>query len=368
MIRLPDQTTDLRVLGPAEPTADVLRAVARAALADDSAEVIDVHAGATGYDYTSIATGGLYRVIGTARTAIGERPWSSFLKVLQHPRHWPLIDQVPPAAAAEIAELFPWRDELDAREQVLPALPTGLRVPDEYAAVDLGDDRVAWWMEDIDVDDDPWPDEAYAWAAHLLARLAARRTAGLPAGASELPAGFAVRKVVDSRGPVLSAVLDDDALWGRPVVADVVDGDFRDDLRRAVALLPGLLDEMATLPTSLPHGDAAPVNLLRPRGSASAPQRSGGVSCAALWGREHCSGRSRWNASTHRRPTSTWRSCGAGPVSRGGCSTWSSGTSPSPRRERGSGRGQPRWRPGRRPGRCAPRACAARPPSCRRGR
>ena len=35
---------------------------------------------------------------------------------------------------------------------------------------------------------------------------------------------------------------------------------------RAVALIPDLLDEMDTLPTSLPHGDAAPVNLLRPRG------------------------------------------------------------------------------------------------------
>lgn len=263
MVRLPDQTTDLRVLGPAEPTADVLRAVARAALADDSAEVTDVHAGATGYDYTSIATGGLYRVIGTARTAVGERPWSSFLKVLHHPRHWPLIEHVPPATAAEIKELFPWRDELVAREQALPALPAGLRVPDEYAAVDLGDDRVAWWMEDIDVDDDPWPDEAYARAAHLLARLAARRTPGLPAGASDAPAGFGVRKVVDSRGPLLAGVLDDDAVWDRPVVADVVDRGFRHDLRRALGMLPALLDEMDTLPTSLPHGDAAPVNLLR---------------------------------------------------------------------------------------------------------
>ncbi|CAN5501581.1 hypothetical protein BH10ACT10_BH10ACT10_18220 [soil metagenome] len=267
MVRPPDQTLDLRVLGPAEPTAEMLRHVARMALADEGAEVTDVHARPTGYDYTSIATGGLYRVTGTASTAGGERPWSAFLKVLHHPRHWPLIEHVPPAAAAEIKELFPWRDELAAREQVLPVLPVGLRVPDEYAAIDLGDDRLAWWMEDIDVDDEPWPDEAYARAAHLLARLAARRTPGLPAGAGDLPAGFAVRKVVDSRGPLLAGVLDDDALWDRPVVAAAVDRDFRADLRRALGLLPALLDEMDTLPTSLPHGDAAPVNLLRPRGA-----------------------------------------------------------------------------------------------------
>jgi hypothetical protein len=64
---------------------------------------------------------------------------------------------------------------------------------------------------------------------------------------------------------MLSGFLDDDALWARPLVADVVDERFREDLRRALALLPDLLDEMDTLPTSLPHGDAAPVNLLRPR-------------------------------------------------------------------------------------------------------
>ncbi len=202
---------------------------------------------------------------GTATGIDGERSWSAFLKVLHHPRHWSLIDHIPPAAAAEIREFFPWRDELDAREQVLPALPAGLRVPDEYAVVELGDDRVAWWMEDIDVDDEPWTDEVYARAAHLLGRLAARRTPGSAAGASDLPAGFAVRKVVDSRGPLLAGVLDDDALWGRPVVAAAVDGTFRDDLRRGLGMLPALLDEMDTLPTALPHGDAAPVNLLRPR-------------------------------------------------------------------------------------------------------
>jgi hypothetical protein len=265
MVRLPDQTSDLRILGPAEPAPDLLRDVARAVLADDDAEVLDAHACPTGYDYTSIATGGLYRVSGTATGIDGARSWSAFLKVLHHPRHWALIDHIPPAAAAEITELFPWRDELDAREQVLPALPAGLRVPDEYAVVELGDDRVAWWMEDIDVDDEPWTDEVYTRAAHLLGRLAARRTPGSAAGASDLPAGFAVRKVVDARSPMLAGVLDDDALWARPVVAAAVDGTFRDDLRRGLGMLPALLDEMETLPTALPHGDAAPVNLLRPR-------------------------------------------------------------------------------------------------------
>ena len=189
MVRLPDQLADLEVLGPAEPTGDLLGSVVRAALRDDSAEVLGAAAVATGYPFTSIATGGLFRVSGTASTTAGERRWSAFVKVLQHPRHWPLIDHVPPQAAAEILELFPWREGLDTHERMLPVLPPGLRVPDVYAVADLDDDRLAWWMEDVDVDDDAWTDERYARAAHLLARLAARRTAGTAAGPVTWPRG-----------------------------------------------------------------------------------------------------------------------------------------------------------------------------------
>jgi hypothetical protein len=257
--------TGLEALGPAEPTGDLLGSVVRAALRDDSAEVLGAAAVATGYPFTSIATGGLFRVSGTASTTAGERPWSAFVKVLQHPRHWPLIDHVPPQAAAEILELFPWREGLDTHERMRPVLPPGLRVPDVYAVADLADDRLAWWMEDVDVDDDAWTDERYARAAHLLARLAARRTAGTTAGTSDLAPGFAVRKVLDARGPLLAAALADDALWARPVVAGTVDTGYRADLARALGAMPDLLDEMDTLPLALPHGDAAPVNLLRPR-------------------------------------------------------------------------------------------------------
>jgi hypothetical protein len=123
-------------------------------------------------------------------------------------------------------------------------------------------------MEDIDVDDDPWSDETYARAAFLLARLAARRRPGTAAGTSELPPGLAVRKVVESRAPMLAGLVADDAAWAHPVVRDHVDPSLRADLSRALDRLPGLLAEMATLPSSLPHGDAAPVNLLRPRGEA----------------------------------------------------------------------------------------------------
>jgi hypothetical protein len=69
---------------------------------------------------------------------------------------------------------------------------------------------------------------------------------------------------VESRAAEFADLLADDAVWSRPLVVDIVDAGYRDDLRRALAEVPRLLSEMDELPTALPHGDAAPVNLLRP--------------------------------------------------------------------------------------------------------
>jgi hypothetical protein len=264
MIRLPDQL-DLPELGAAAPPSPLLTEVARSALRDDGAEVVTAAGSVVAYPFTSIATGGLWRVTGTATTATGERPWRAFVKLLQHPRHWPLQHLVPPAAFEELCLLFPWRDELDIRAQVHDVLPDGLRVPDVYALADLGEDRVAVWMEDIDERDERWIDTTHAAAARLLARLAARRTPDHPAGACSVPPGFAVRKVVDSLAPMLAGALADDALWRRPRVVAALDDEYRADLSRALDRIPTLLEESETLPTALPHGDAAPVNLLRPR-------------------------------------------------------------------------------------------------------
>jgi hypothetical protein len=265
MIRPPDQRVleGMCALGPAMPSPELVADVVRAVTGDAAAEWLSVRAEPTGYRYDSISTGGLYRVSGTAGTVSGTVAWSVFVKVLQHPRHWALIDRIPPQAAQEMKAVFPWRDELTVREQVLPVLPEGLRVPDVYRVADLGGERLAVWMEDIDVDDAPWSLTEYADAARVLARLAARRGPGTAAGACGLAPGFAVRKLVESRTSEFAGLLDDHAVWSRPLVADVVDAGYRDDLRRATATVPRLLSEMDDLPSSLPHGDAAPVNLLR---------------------------------------------------------------------------------------------------------
>ena len=250
---------DLTGLGIAEPSTELLRVVCCRAVGDPAAEPLDATAGPVDHEIASIATAGLHRVTGLARTSAGTRPWSAFVKVLQHARHWSMLPMLPPDRAAELVAVFPWREELDTRAQVLPVLPDGLRVPAHYAVEDLGDDRVAVWMEDVDAVDTPWTPADYERTAYALGRLAARRTPGLPAGDSDLPAGLGVRKLVELRGPIFAATLADDAPWRAAVDAGLVDAGLRDDLARVLDLTPTVLAELDTLPTALPHGDASPV-------------------------------------------------------------------------------------------------------------
>ena len=256
---------DLTGLGIAEPTPDLLRAVCCRAVGDPAAELLGATASPVDHEIASIATAGLHRVTGLASTSAGARPWSAFVKVLQHARHWSMLPMLPPDRAADLVAVYPWREELDTRAQVLQVLPDGLRVPVHYAVEDLGDDRVAIWMEDVDAVDTPWTPADYERTAYALGRLAARRTPGLRAGASDLPAGLGVRKLVELRGPIFAATLADDAPWRAAVDSGLVDAGLRDDLARVLDLTPTVLAELDTLPTALPHGDASPANLLRPR-------------------------------------------------------------------------------------------------------
>jgi hypothetical protein len=154
---------------------------------------------AVAYEPGSPATGALLRVAGA--TADGQ-PWSVFLKVLQHPRHWPRLGQLPVEIRQLFLDRFPWRGEL-----------------------------VAWE----------------------------------PGFADRLPAGAWLRWYSRSRVELSGLpLLDRDEVWDHPLIAGAVDDRLRDDLRALGARVPELLDGMDRLPQAPPHGDASPQNLLVP--------------------------------------------------------------------------------------------------------
>lgn len=212
------------------------------------------------YPFASPATAGLFRVRGTTEE---DRPWSLFAKVLQHPRHWPGIDQVPSQLREDFQANFPWRSELVAWEPAfVAALPRGLRVPVLHRVVDLGEDRLVLWMEDVDIDPGPWDPPRFARTGHLLGGLAARRCDAPALAASSVPAGLGLRRYVDGRVLPMLQVLQRDEFWAHPLVAAVVDGRLRRDLTELAGRLPAVLNRLDRCPQSLPHGDASPQNLL----------------------------------------------------------------------------------------------------------
>jgi hypothetical protein len=214
------------------------------------------------YQPGSPATGALLRVSGT--TGDGE-PWSLFLKVLHHPRHWPRIGDVPAEVRQQFLDQFPWRMELVAwAPGFTDRLPAGMRVPRLYRLAELGDDRLAVWMEDVRVLDGAWDPPRFARAAHALGGLAARRAAPELLAACGLPVGWGLRSYHRSRVEFVLPLLDRDELWAHPLLAGAVDGRLRDDLRALGARVPELLDRMDGLSQALPHGDASPQNLLVP--------------------------------------------------------------------------------------------------------
>ena len=214
------------------------------------------------YTYGSPATGGLARVRG--RRPDGT-PFSVFVKVLQHLRHWPVLALLPPAAAERMQAEFPWREELSLWDAGrLARLPAGLFVPHLLGVADLGDDRVAVWMEDVRVADVPWDEARFARAAYRLGEWDARMCDDEVVAACPFPPDYGLRMFVDNGTRETFAALDDDALWDDPVLAR--SADVRERLRAARTLVEGVFERFAALRHGLPHGDASPQNLLVPAG------------------------------------------------------------------------------------------------------
>ena len=209
------------------------------------------------YAFGSPATGGLYRLTGPG--------WSWFGKLLQSVRHWPTLKVLPPDVRERFVEQFPWRSELELWDEAyLSRLPDGLRAPVLHGVVELGDDRVMVWMEDVAVAATPPRDlDEYARAAALLARWNARCADPELVAAHEQPVGYALRmyasEAVAQRGLVQ---LEDDELWAHPWLAN--HAGLRADLRRLAPRIPELLDRLDGYVQTIPHGDASPQNLLIP--------------------------------------------------------------------------------------------------------
>lgn len=238
-----------------------LARVAAAVLGPD-APLSRWHAREVPYESGSPATAALRRVAG--ETASGQQ-WSAFLKVLQHVRHWPRLHLLPPEFRQQFVDSIPWRDELAAWQPgFADRLPAGIRLPVLYLVDDLGDDRLALWMEDIQ-DTGGWDLDRFARAAAALGWLAARRSDAELLAANQGKAGLRWYEAMRVRGWALS-MLQDDQVWQHPLLATADLRELRAEVQRFAERTAVVLAELDRLPQALPHGDASPQNLLVPRG------------------------------------------------------------------------------------------------------
>jgi hypothetical protein len=209
------------------------------------------------YRITAPTTGSLTRV----RVEHSAGATDLVVKELQAARHG-LPPQMPPEVRAHLDRLIPWRLESDVLCGPLAGrMPPGLRLPEVVAVHEQPDDRLTLWLTDADPDDAPWTAADVTRAAVALGRLAARRAAEPPSS----PVNFLTSYRDNQLGAWAVPRLLDPATWAHPLFTLPEVARLRDELTalaHRVRAVHAALDAFPVLPA---HGDATPMNMLRPR-------------------------------------------------------------------------------------------------------
>lgn len=181
-------TTATRALPVIEDTR--LAMVVRRALDAPAATV------ANGWGWRPLAGGwgdgvGIWRLDGVALVGSTRRPWSLVLKSLPGGAGAPTWDD-------------PHREADVYRSGVLTALPGGLAAPRCYGVEDRPDGTTWIWLEAMDDDMAPWPEQQYALAAECLGRFNGAYLSGRPLPAGPWVSQGWLRHYVEPSGPLVA--------------------------------------------------------------------------------------------------------------------------------------------------------------------
>jgi hypothetical protein len=206
-------------------------------------------------------TAGLTRVSVSHSDAAGPGSTDLVVKGLQAARHG-LPPQMPPEVRARLDRLIPWRLEADALTGPVPdRMPPGLHAPDVVAVHEQDDDRLTLWLADVDPVDTPWTPADVARAAEGLGRLAARRAGDPPLTDVDFLASYRDEQLGSWAVPRLL----DPATWRHPLFRLPEVAALRAELTDLAGRVVAVHAALADLPVLPAHGDATPMNLLRPR-------------------------------------------------------------------------------------------------------
>lgn len=212
------------------------------------------------------ATGGIFRLGGTAADAGRERPWSAILKVIS-PAAWLEMTAEQPGAPSH--PLY-WKREVLAYESGwLEHLPGGVRGP-RCLAIDAQADGTVWlWLEEAqDCYGGDWPLEQYARAAYCLGRFNGAYLAGEP-----WPPYPWLGRIGSARGVIeafgwIEALVRDRKVWEHPLLRAAFSPALAARLPSFWDHRHALLDAVEQLPQTVCHQDAWTGNVFAPNGVA----------------------------------------------------------------------------------------------------
>ena len=261
----------LTPMGAAAPDGALLADIAARALHSEGATVIAAEAAPIPMPVLNLTTGGVWRIHGTAATPVdlGEpAPFTAVAKLIQTPRLWPGIGQVPPQMRDEMARRYPWRTEAQVYgSRLAQVVPDGARLPEVYGLHEVDHERTVIWMEDVRQQPGAaWSEQEFGRAALWLGRLAG--STAVRTGGPELDAArdadrlrYFVEGVV---AHVHAPALQGPELWRIPAVAEAATPELVSGLRALAAGAGDMVQEMLAMEQFPSHGDASPQNLLMP--------------------------------------------------------------------------------------------------------
>jgi hypothetical protein len=199
------------------------------------------------------ATGGLYRVAGTASDHGRLVPWSLILKVVQ-------ASDDTFGGSADPGHSNYWRREaLIYRSAVLQSLP-GIRAPRCFGVDEL-EGSAAWiWLEDVvDGFGSRWPTERYQLAAHRLGEFNGAYLAGRPLPSADFLSRHWLRLFVDTFATAFGQL---PLVQDHPLIRRCWPDDVLDRLLKLWEERDKFLSALERLPQTFCHLDAFPRNLL----------------------------------------------------------------------------------------------------------
>lgn len=218
------------------------------------------------YRTSGTATGGVFRVTGTAEAGGATRPWSLILKVVS-PAAWLAMTAGQPVEPSH--PLYWKREVLAYQSGWLDQLPGGVRGPRCLATETQPDGSVWLWLEEAqDCFGGHWPLEQYARAARCLGRFNGAYLAGEPWPAYPWLSQTGTPRGVLEAYRWLEPVIRDPATWQHPLLRAAFPARLVERLPDFWGARPALLAAMEQLPQTVCHQDAWRGNLFSPRALA----------------------------------------------------------------------------------------------------